>query len=63
MQRDIAVATRSFRVTSDEDKVAHIVFGPAGAMPVTDAAGHAALGTIWSELVSAVNGTCCCVKP
>jgi enoyl-CoA hydratase len=50
MQRDIAVATRSFRVTIDEEKVAHIVFGPAGAMPVTDAAGNAALGSIWSEL-------------
>lgn len=50
MHADVAVATKSFRVTIDEAKVAHIVFGPAGAMPVTDAAGHAALGTIWSAL-------------
>lgn len=50
MNRDIAVATKSFRVFVDPQGIAHLVFGPEGAMPVTDIAGHAALGTIWREL-------------
>ena len=47
MNREIPVATKSFRVEVDGDGIAHIVFGPAGGMPVTDIAGHAVLGTIW----------------
>jgi enoyl-CoA hydratase len=50
MNREIALATESFRVTVDPDGIAHLVFGPAGAMPVTDSAGHAELGTIWDRL-------------
>jgi len=50
MSRDITVATKSFRVEIDAHGIAHIIFGPAGAMPVTDIAGHAAIGTIWTEL-------------
>lgn len=50
MNRDIAVDTKSFRVYVDEEGIAHLVFGPEGAMPVTDIAGHAVLGTIWREL-------------
>jgi enoyl-CoA hydratase len=50
MSRTLPVDTASFRIELDEQGVAHLVFGPAGAMPVTDAAGHAALGTVWSML-------------
>jgi enoyl-CoA hydratase len=50
MNRDIAVDTNSFRVFVDPQGIAHLVFGPEGAMPVTDIAGHAVLGTIWREL-------------
>lgn len=48
MNQDIG--THNFRVTLDPDGVAHLVFGPEGAMPVVDAAGHAALATIWAGL-------------
>jgi enoyl-CoA hydratase len=50
MNREIAVPTNSFRVSVDPNGIAHLVFGPEGAMPVTDSAGHAALGTIWDRL-------------
>jgi enoyl-CoA hydratase len=50
MNREIATGTSSFRVEVDAQGIAHLIFGPAGAMPVTDIAGHAALGTIWNEL-------------
>ncbi|THC45236.1 enoyl-CoA hydratase/isomerase family protein [Massilia sp. Mn16-1_5] len=50
MNRDIAVDTKSFRVFVDPQGIAHLVFGPEGTMPVTDIAGHAALGTIWRAL-------------
>lgn len=35
-----------------DDGVAELVFGPAGGMPFTDAAGHAALATVWQRLQS-----------
>jgi enoyl-CoA hydratase len=50
MNRTISVPTASFRIELDPNGIAHLIFGPEGAMPVTDVAGHAALGTIWSEL-------------
>jgi enoyl-CoA hydratase len=50
MSREITVATTDFRVELDQHGIAHVVFGPAGAMPVTDAAGHAALASIWPQL-------------
>jgi enoyl-CoA hydratase len=50
MSREIAVGTTNFRVELDEQGIAHVILGPAGAMPVTDAAGHAALAAIWTQL-------------
>lgn len=50
MTPEITLATDSFRVEIDPHGIAHLIFGPAGAMPVTDIAGHAALGTIWAQL-------------
>ena len=46
----IPVDTDNFRVDIDDAGIAHLVFGPAGGMPVTDALGHAALATIWRQL-------------
>ena len=46
----IPVDTDNFRVEIDEGGIAHLVFGPAGGMPVTDARGHAAIASIWREL-------------
>jgi len=46
----IAVDTTNFRVELDADGIAHLVFQPAGGMPVTDAAGHRALAAIWPLL-------------
>jgi enoyl-CoA hydratase len=50
MTRTLAVDTTNFCVEIDDNGVAHVVFGPAGTMPVTDAAGHAALATLWPML-------------
>lgn len=46
----IPVDTDNFRVEIDADGIAHLVFGPAGGMPVTDARGHAELATLWRRL-------------
>jgi enoyl-CoA hydratase len=46
----IPVSTDNFRIDIDADGIAHLVFGPAGGMPVTDARGHAELATIWRKL-------------
>jgi enoyl-CoA hydratase len=52
MSTPIPVATDNFRVEIDEDGIAHLVFQPPAGMPVTDAAGHAALADIWSRLAA-----------
>jgi enoyl-CoA hydratase len=44
------VDTDAFRISIDADGVAHLVFQPAGGMPVVDAAGHRELGSIWRRL-------------
>lgn len=48
----VPVDTDNFRVDIDDQGIAHVVFQPAGGMPVTDAKGHAALAGIWSTLSS-----------
>lgn len=50
MNRHIPVETDDFRVEVDGDGIAHLVFQPAGGMPVTGSAGHAALASIWARL-------------
>jgi len=42
--------------------VAELVFGPEGGMPVTDAQGHAALGSIWRELAAMPEVRCILVR-
>ncbi|MDB5798211.1 MAG: Enoyl-CoA hydratase [Paucimonas sp.] len=49
MTDTIAVNTSNFRVEI-ADGIAHIIFGPAGSMPVTDAQGHAEIAAIWPKL-------------
>ena len=46
----LPVDTDNFRVEIDEGGIAHLIFGPAGGMPVTDARGHAAIASIWRDL-------------
>lgn len=44
------VDTGNFRICVDDDGVAHMIFGPAGGMPVLDAAGHRELAAVWRRL-------------
>lgn len=50
MSDRIAVDTTDFRVEIGDDGIAHVIFQPAGGMPVTGERGHAALATIWEVL-------------
>jgi enoyl-CoA hydratase len=50
MMEQIMVATTAFRVDLDAGGVAHVVFQPAGGMPVLDMDGHRALAAIWRRL-------------
>ena len=50
MSISIPVDTGNFRVELDADGIAHLIFQPAGGMPVTDAQGHGALASIWRTL-------------
>ena len=50
MNQTLNVETSNFRVEIDSEGIAHLVFQPVGGMPVTDARGHAELGTIWAKL-------------
>ena len=50
MSTSIPLQTANFRVDIESGGIAHLVFLPAGGMPVTDAAGHAELATIWRTL-------------
>ena len=52
MSRSIPVRTDNFRVDIDGDGIAHLIFQPAGGMPVTDAQGHAELAAIWPQLAA-----------
>jgi len=40
----------SLQVLIGDDGIAEVVFGPAGAMPTTDAQGHADVAVLWSKL-------------
>jgi enoyl-CoA hydratase len=44
------VQTDDFRVDIDSRGIAHLVFQPAGGMPVTGAQGHAELASVWTRL-------------
>jgi enoyl-CoA hydratase len=46
----------------DDAGIAELVFGPAGAMPATDAQGHAALATVWAELAADERVRCILVR-
>ena len=46
----VQVETAAFRVDIDADGIAHLVFQPAGGMPVLDLDGHRALAGIWRRL-------------
>jgi enoyl-CoA hydratase len=50
MNHSIPVKTTNFRVEVDNDGIAHVIFQPAGGMPVTDAVGHGELAAIWRML-------------
>lgn len=50
MTTSFPVDTNNFRVDIDADGIAHLVFQPAGGMPVTDAQGHAELAAVWPRL-------------
>ena len=50
MTTNFPVNTTNFRVEVDGDGIAHLVFQPAGGMPVTDAQGHAELAAVWPRL-------------
>lgn len=50
MMNQLAVDTDNFRVDLDADGIAHLVFQPAGGMPVLDLDGHRALAAIWRRL-------------
>lgn len=50
MATSLPVQTTNFRIDIDDDGIAHLVFQPAGGMPVTDARGHAELATVWGKL-------------
>ncbi|MDB6087094.1 MAG: putative Enoyl-CoA hydratase, partial [Gammaproteobacteria bacterium] len=50
MMEQILVATTNFRVDIDAGGIAHVVFQPAGGMPVLDMDGHRALAGIWRQL-------------
>jgi enoyl-CoA hydratase len=50
MIEQVNIATTAFRVDIDADGIAHLVFQPAGGMPVLDLDGHRALAGIWRRL-------------
>jgi len=51
MSRRIDFAENMYAEIQDNG-VAELVFGPEGGMPMTDVAGHAALGTLWGTLAA-----------
>ncbi|MFZ6645956.1 enoyl-CoA hydratase/isomerase family protein [Undibacterium sp. TJN25] len=50
MTISLPLQTTNFRVDIEDDGIAHLVFQPAGGMPVTDAIGHAELAAVWGRL-------------
>jgi enoyl-CoA hydratase len=50
MTISLPVQTDNFRIDIDDQGIAHLVFQPAGGMPVTDARGHAELAGVWARL-------------
>jgi len=52
MSGSFDVATTDFRVEIGGDGVAELIFGAAGKMPATSAAGHAELARIWPRLAA-----------
>lgn len=46
----------------DDAGIAEVVFGPAGTMPATDAQGHAALATLWTQLTAEPGLRCVLVR-
>ena len=50
MSRTLTTASAGLRIDIGDDGVAELVFGPAGSMPTSDAAGHAELATVWRRL-------------
>lgn len=61
MSRRIDLALNLYAEMGDEG-VAELVFGPEGGMPVTDAQGHAALGTVWGQLAAEPGVRCILVR-
>lgn len=49
-------------VDMGDNGVAEIVLGPEGGMPVADAKGHAALGTVWAQLEAMPQVRCILVR-
>jgi enoyl-CoA hydratase len=61
MKRSLEIAT-NIQVEIGDDGVAELIFGPEGGMPMTDALGHAALGTVWRQLESEPGVYCILVR-
>ncbi|MDR3368208.1 enoyl-CoA hydratase/isomerase family protein [Rhodoferax sp.] len=61
MKRSLEIAT-NMQVEIGDDGVAELIFGPEGGMPMTDALGHAALGTVWRQLESEPGVRCILVR-
>lgn len=49
---NLNVASNNFRLELDADGIAHLIFQADNGMPVTDAAGHAALASVWRTLAA-----------
>ena len=50
MSESLALDTTDFRVEIGDDGIAEVILGAPGAMPVTDARGHAEIARLWSRL-------------
>jgi enoyl-CoA hydratase len=61
MTRRIDIAPH-MHVEIGAEGVAELVLGPEGGMPMTDALGHAALGTVWRQLESEQGVRCILVR-
>ena len=61
MTRRLEIAAH-LHVDIGDDGVAELVFGPEGGMPMTDAEGHAALGTVWAQLAAEPGVRCILVR-
>jgi enoyl-CoA hydratase len=61
MSRRLEIAG-NMHVEIGDEGVAELVFGPLDGMPVTDAEGHAALGTVWNQLANEPGVRCILVR-